>query len=217
MSINLADENGVYILGAGGLGREIVSWNSISNKPVTFLGFIDDCAEEINYEIETATSKYKVFSVKQAVSRLRGKPFIPAIANPELKKSLVEKLTSAGMKLSSYIDTSSKISPDVSLSTGIIICPDVTVSTNVSINTCVLLNVGTRVGHDCKIGSFSSLLGGNLINGEVSIGDLCLLGAGAIIHPRVIIGNSATAGLGSVVIRNVKPGTTVFGNPAQQL
>ena len=31
------------------------------------------------------------------------------------------------------------------------------------------------------------------------------------------IGDDAKIGAGSIVIRNVKPGTTVFGNPAKEI
>jgi acetyltransferase-like isoleucine patch superfamily enzyme len=35
--------------------------------------------------------------------------------------------------------------------------------------------------------------------------------------PGIKIGDGATVGTGSVVIKNVKPGVTVFGNPAKSI
>ena len=49
----------------------------------------------------------------------------------------------------------------------------------------------------------------------VDIGDNVWIGGGAIILPGVTIGDDAIVGAGSVVTRDVAPGTTVMGNPAQ--
>jgi len=40
---------------------------------------------------------------------------------------------------------------------------------------------------------------------------------GARIVPRVKIGTGSTVGIGSVVVRDVEPGITVFGVPAERL
>jgi len=40
-------------------------------------------------------------------------------------------------------------------------------------------------------------------------------GARVIIHRT--IGDDVTIGVGSVVLRDLKPGITVFGNPAKQI
>ena len=207
--------NGIFILGAGGLGREIAAWNTLTNNPIPILGFIDDNAQNLNHEIRVGKHNYPIISLSTAISDFKNHKFIPAISNPHLKQELIEQLSNGGLVLSRYIHDTSFIAPDVVISEGVIICPQVSISTNVIIGKSVLLNVGTRIGHDCKIGDFTSVLGGNLINGDVTIGNKCLIGAGAVIRPGKIIENSSVVGIGSVVIRNVKEGTTVFGNPAQ--
>ena len=49
-----------------------------------------------------------------------------------------------------------------------------------------------------------------------------LIGAGAIIKQGkpgkpTVIGQAAVVGMGAVVTKSISPGTTVVGNPAQQL
>ena len=61
----------------------------------------------------------------------------------------------------------------------------------------------------------SALLGGAGVGGNVRIGSGVAMGTNAIIHPDKSVGDDAIVGIGGVVIRSVKPGVTVFGNPAE--
>ena len=51
----------------------------------------------------------------------------------------------------------------------------------------------------------------------VTLEDDVWIGGGAILMPGVSIGQGAIVGAGSVVLRDVKAGTTVVGNPARSL
>jgi acetyltransferase-like isoleucine patch superfamily enzyme len=59
-------------------------------------------------------------------------------------------------------------------------------------------------------------------NGNIMIEDHAYIGAGAIIKQGepgkpTVIGQGAVVGMGTVVTKSISPGTTVVGNPAQQL
>lgn len=53
--------------------------------------------------------------------------------------------------------------------------------------------------------------------GKIVIEDNCFIGARSIILPGVRIGKGSIVGISSVVIRDVKPGSVIFGNPAIQV
>jgi len=53
--------------------------------------------------------------------------------------------------------------------------------------------------------------------GKIVIEDNCFIGARSIILPNVRIGKGSIVGMSAVVIRDVKPGSVVFGNPAIQV
>jgi len=53
--------------------------------------------------------------------------------------------------------------------------------------------------------------------GEVVVGERAMIGAGAIVLPGVEIGADAQVGANSVVTRDVEPGTTVAGVPAEPI
>jgi sugar O-acyltransferase (sialic acid O-acetyltransferase NeuD family) len=100
---------------------------------------------------------------------------------------------------------------------GCIICPGSIITTNVQTGKCVTINIGTQIGHDCRIGDFSSIMPAVDLGGRVTIGKKVFLGTKATILPKIWIGDGATVGAGSVVIKKVKESVTVFGNPAKEV
>ena len=75
----------------------------------------------------------------------------------------------------------------------------------------------TVIGHDAHIGSWNRIdthvtcVGGIVIEDDVSIH------TSAVISHGVTVGSGAHVGALSFVIRKVKAGTTVMGNPAKKL
>jgi acetyltransferase-like isoleucine patch superfamily enzyme len=70
-------------------------------------------------------------------------------------------------------------------------------------------NIGLRTG---RRGEYKEWDG--IRSAPVRIGNNVWIGYGAVILPGVCIGDNAIIGAASVVTRNVKPGSTVAGNPA---
>jgi len=56
---------------------------------------------------------------------------------------------------------------------------------------------------------------GATLCGSVSVGECVWIGAGAAIKQGCEIGKSATIGLGAVVVRDVRNGDVVAGNPSR--
>jgi acetyltransferase-like isoleucine patch superfamily enzyme len=73
------------------------------------------------------------------------------------------------------------------------------------------------ITHDCVVGPFSTISGGACLTGGTKVGERVFVGSNATIIPGRTIGDDAFISAGSVVIRNVKPGTKVFGNPARRV
>lgn len=99
---------------------------------------------------------------------------------------------------------------------GSIIQRGVTVMPNVKIGNGCKLNINASVHHDVQIGHFSTLAPGSTLLGRVIVEDQVYVGAGAIIRQRCRIGRGATIGAGAVVVRDVPPGATVVGVPANR-
>lgn len=78
------------------------------------------------------------------------------------------------------------------------------------------LNTMIRVAHNCIIGENTVITMPTFIGGSVKVGKNCHIAA-TVIRNQCNVGNNATLGLGAVVVKDVKPGDTVIGNPAKSM
>lgn len=74
-----------------------------------------------------------------------------------------------------------------------------------------------QIAHNCHIGKNSLIIGGAMIGGGVSIGESSWISPNVTILQQVKIGSHCKVGIGSVVLRNIKDGMTVYGNPAKKI
>jgi sugar O-acyltransferase (sialic acid O-acetyltransferase NeuD family) len=207
----------VFIVGAGGFGRELYSWLSLCQESkVEVVGFLDDnpAAHESLLKLGISAA---VYPLEQVPSELRDAAFLLGFANCAHKPRAIELLQAQGLSPFSYVHPAARIGLHNRIGAGTAILLDCVITTNVTVGQHVLLNSGTKIGHDVEIGDFTTSFGFNALNGNVRIGRGVTIGSGATIHPGVEVGDGATIGIGSVVIKNVPAGQTVFGNPAKRL
>lgn len=79
---------------------------------------------------------------------------------------------------------------------------------------------GIWIGKDSAVIFGAAILSHDTVRGmhvDTKIGERCSIGAHSIIMPGVTIGDGSIVAAGSVVMRDVPPGSMVFGNPARVL
>lgn len=205
----------IIIVGASGLGREIADWIEDINEVTptwNILGFLDDNLEALN----GYPTDYKVLG---RIADWEPRPdqwFVCGLAFPEVKRHCVGLLKSKGAQFATIIHPTALISKFSEIGEGTVITQRSGLNTNTKVGKFVTL-LESRMGHDSSIGDFSTLSGDCNINGHVSIGQDVYVSCGVSIAPSKKIGDGAKIGIGSIVISNVKPGVTVFGNPAKKI
>lgn len=73
------------------------------------------------------------------------------------------------------------------------------------------------IAHNCIINRSVILCGGSSLGGSVEVGDCSWIGSATVVKQSVKIGSNVTTGIGSVVMRNIKSGETVLGNPSEEI
>lgn len=206
----------IAIYGAGGFGLEVAMLIEQINavKPKwNLIGFFDDDVEK-----GKLVNDYPVLGNQKVLNSWPDSLALAiAIGNPKTKQGVVEKTTNPQIFFPSLIHPSAILgnSKFLRIGDGCIICAGCIITTNIDIGRHVLLNLACTVGHESKIGAFSSFMPTCNISGEVLIGKATYWGSGAKIINRITVGNNTVIGAGAVVIYDLQPDVTAVGVPAK--
>lgn len=205
----------LYIVGAGGFGREVLGWLANEQtllREYEFSGFLDDDLDALSgFEIESR--------VVERIKDFQPGPddfFICGIGSVEWKKRLCQPMIDAGARFLTLVHPTALLGRNVRLGDGVVICPRVTLTCDISVGAMAMINCHSSAGHDVRIGAWSSISAHCDLTGGTVVEEEVFLGSGVRVIPAKVIGTKATVGAGSVVIRNVPPGSRVFGNPARE-
>ena len=202
----------IIIVGAGGFGREVYCWILGSAKHEWHVvGFIDDNEDALKgyqYEVPVLAT-IKEYTPKSDEFLVMG------IASSVLKKRIVADLKARGASFLAFIHPAATLGRNVTIGAGSVLCPHSVLTCDITVGDFATINCFSCVGHDAIIGSYSTLSPHAAVTGFAKIGSSVLLGTHASVLPGVCVGDDTVVGAGAVVVRKVKKGTTVFGNPAK--
>lgn len=206
----------LYIIGAGGFGRE-VAWiveriNSI--KPTWNLkGFIDD--NETLWG--SKEGEYHVFGGCEYLSTLEDVYAVCAVGSSNVRKKIIEKLKDTSVKFATLVDPSVLYSNSVKIGEGAIVCAGTIITVNVNIGDHVIVNLDCTIGHDAVIDDFVTIYPSVNVSGNVLIGECSELGTGTqIIQGKKVISNTII-GAGAIVVKDCIESGTYVGSPAKKI
>ncbi len=207
----------LIIIGAGGFGREVLEWArqtfQFAGGEWEFGGFLDDNLEALQ---PFGGRERVVGTVAEYVPKPHDR-FLCAVGKPGIKEELARPILEKGGRFTTLVHPSTIIGGNVRIGEGCILCPRVVLTSDIVIGKYVTLNIGTAVGHDAVVGDWTQTSAFCDLTGASRVGSRVFLGSGARVLPKVSVGDGAVVGAGSVVVRDVKPGQTVFGVPAVPL
>lgn len=204
----------IYIFSAGPAGRDVFQLINDINK-------VEDIWNIKGYVDSDSKLKGKFFDGLEVfcIEDLNNFDLSDAygvcgVLDPLIREKIVKnEILALGLHVPNLIHPSSVLANDFKPSKGLLVFSGVNISFNVKISEYVLISFNCLVGHDGRIGSYSSLLPSSVMDGKCKIGNKVIIGSGALIHPGVSIGSNSTVGIGSVLIDDVEENITIAQLP----
>lgn len=206
----------LVIVGAGELGRELY-WHAHESlgfeTEFDIKGYLDD-------DFAPSSDRY-IHLQKPLISSIddyepeHDDVFICAVGSANGREAVVKKIKAKGGRFITLIHRTSLIQGNVSIGEGVFIGPYTVIGDSAVLNDHVMLNTHSSIGHDAVLGEYTCVMSYVDITGRCLIGRKVFLASGCRMTPSTKIGDGAYVGIGSVVLRRVKAGAKVFGNPAR--
>lgn len=205
----------LIIIGAGGMGRTMYDMAQESHGFGTeydILGFIDDNI----FALDNFKNYPPVIAPIQEYLPKENELFICSIGGL-VRKKCMEEIISKGGQFLTMIHKTARIGTNVEIGEGTIVGAFTTIGADAKVGNYNLIQSYTVIGHDSVIGDWNridthvTLVGGTIVQNETDIH------TSAMISHNVTVESHSRVAACSFVIRRVKEGTTVMGNPAKKL
>lgn len=206
----------LVIIGARGWGREIL-WafrEYEASGELAIKGFLDDDI----HALDGCTGCYPpILNSVEAYEVQPNDVFFCALGDPVYRRKYAEIIERKGGRFISYISKHAMVNDSATIGDGSFIGRGACISDCVKIGRHSRIEAHTVLGHDVVLGDYTSLDAFVFVGGYGQIGDNTIVHAHSAITAHKKVGNDAMVGIGSVIIRNIKDGAKVFGNPAREL
>lgn len=206
----------LIILGAGGMGRTVydIARESIGYGDVFVVkGFLDDNpAALVGFDgyppVLGSIDSYEIEAEDV---------FTWSIGNVRTKKKCCEKILAKGGKFITLIHRTARIGSNVKVGQGSVIAAFASIGADSVVGDFVLVQAYSVVAHDVCVGNWARLDTHVVCVGGTEVGEEATVYTNSVLNHKVVVEKGATVAACSFVIRKVKSGTTVFGNPAKRL
>lgn len=206
----------VIIFGACHLTRDAIDIFQKNN--ITVYGILDDNTkwhhkEIMDIAILGATNHPKFLALLDGDCAF----FLAYGERDKRKETAKFLLKNTKIQAISAIHPSTTITHPMQLGQGLYIGAQVCLASAVTIGYYCMVHSGVIIDHQSKIHDWVTIGAGSIIGAEVTIEEGVTIDKGAIISSGVTIQQGAHIATGAVVVKNVKKGDYVAGNPAISL
>jgi len=212
----MSEKRDLFIVGAGGLGREVLIWTSAippEKRSWEVRGFLNS--------IPTALDGYDValpILCDPLDFTYSGDEFVLcAIGDPCGKLRLCRTLLRRGARFASMHHPSAIVSRSAVLGPGCIAATCVIIGPGARIGAFSVVLGSTAIGVNAVIGEGTTVSAFSYVGDGAALGEGVFLGSHAIVMPGTIVGDGARIGARTVVSGTVPAGATFFGIPGEML
>ena len=207
----------IYVLGTGGLAREMAQLLGQLGLGEAFRGFIAAGEDEVGRRLDLGPV---VGDDAWLLGSTGAADVVVGIGHPAARAAAVAQYVDAGRDFdfptlihpTAVLDAST-----VALGRGNVVTAGCVFTVDIAAGDFNLFNWTVTVGHDARIGSCCVINPGAHVSGGVTIGDRVLVGTGAAVLEGRTVGSDAIVGAGAVVTRDVPDYALVVGSPARQI
>jgi sugar O-acyltransferase (sialic acid O-acetyltransferase NeuD family) len=204
----------VYIVGAGGHGRELSSYIEDLRRAGwqgQLVGYLDDGVPVSQH------GRVHVLGPIDGSADLIGQ-YITALGSNALRRNVVERIVARyrdSLRPWTLVHPRSYVGENVEIGEGSCIAPGAILTAKIAVGRHCIVNVNASISHDCTVGDFVNINPGAIVCGSVTIGAGAYIGAGAVLKENVSIGAWSIIGAGAVVVRDIPARVTAVGIPAR--
>ena len=206
----------IYIIGAGGFGREVewlIERINKNNHEWNIVGFVDD-----NLPKNTIIGNSKVvYNIDELIKECKNISVVIAIGNAKIRKIIYNKLKSNPTITYPNIIDPSVIHGNINFGQGNIICASTIMTVNVTIGNFNIINLDCTIGHDDILEDFVTIYPSVNVSGNVKINNLVEIGTGSQIIQGKSICDGTIIGAGGVVVKNIEEPGTYVGIPVHKI
>lgn len=206
----------LVIIGARGYGRIVynIAIDCILNgADFDIKGFLDDKSDAL----EGMKGYPPILGPVEEYNIQEDDIFICALGEVKYKKKYAEIILNKGGEFVSLVSPKATIMTNVHIGSGCIIGGQSTVGCDTILGQFVTILGYACIGHDVVVEDWSHIGAYCFMGGFSKLEEGATMQTGAKLIPHKKVGRFALVGAGSLCIRNVKPGITVFGNPAKEI
>lgn len=205
----------LIIVAAGGMGRtmyDLVRESVGYGDDYVIKGFIDDNT----HALDGFTGYPPILGTISDYQPTENDIFVCSIGGSSRKKCMKDIIAKGG-RFQTIIHKTARIGTNVKIGKGNVIAAYTSIGSEASIGNYNLIQSYTVIGHDVKVGDWNRIDTHVTCVGGTEIKNCVDIYTSAVLNHGVVVEDNAHVGALSFVIRRVKEGTTVMGNPAKKL
>jgi len=203
----------ILIVGAGGLGREVLHWacDAWPDMAPLIEGFLSADAgilagHDCSLPVIGDPARFEPQS---------GDALLLAIGIQHVRRRVAENLLARGAEFLTLVHPTAIVAPTASIGAGSIVCPGVIVSDAARLGRFTLLNYHASIAHDGATGDFAVLAPYATLGGGARVADDVFLGLHASVGPGIEVGMGSKVAANSCALADVPPESLVHGVPGR--